>query len=78
MLTRSRSWVSLAAWSVLTATVWILFVPGQVSVGNWAWLNAGVIALALTVIVLVGQLQPTRTMSPVLNGGTNRTSPQWS
>ena len=78
MLTRSRSWVSLAAWSVLTATGWILFVPGQVSVGNWTALNAGVLALVLTVIVLVEQLQPARTMSPVLHEGTNRTSPQWS
>lgn len=76
MLTRSRSWVSLGAWS-LTATVWILFVPGQVSAGNWASLNAGGLALALTVIVLVGQLQPARTMSPVLHGGTNRTSLRW-
>lgn len=77
MLTRSRSWVSLAAWSVLAATVWILFVPGQVPVGNWASLNAGVLALALTVIVLVGQLQPARAMAPVLHEGTNRTSLQW-
>ena len=77
MLTWSRSCVSLAAWSVLMAAVWILFVPGQVSVGNWASLNAGALALTLTVIVLAGQWQPARTTSPVLQEGTNRTSLQW-
>lgn len=78
MSTWSRFRVSLATWSVLTAAVWTLFVPAPVSVGSWAWLNAGTLALGLTVIVLVGNLQPARTMSPVLPKETGRTGPRWS
>ena len=78
MLTGSRFRMSLAAWSVLTTAVWTLVVPGQTSVGSWAWLNAGILALGLTVIVLVEHLQPTRTTSPVLRKGTGGTSPRWS
>ena len=78
MSTWSRFRASLAAWSVLTAAVWILFAPAPVSVGSWAWLNAGTLALGLTVIVLVGHLQPAPTMSPVLHRATGRTGPRWS
>ena len=78
MSTWSRFQVSLAAWSVLTAAVWTLFVPASLSVGGGAWLNAGTLALGLTVIVLVGHLQPARTMSPVLHKETGRTGPRWS
>ena len=70
--------VSLAAWSGLTMAVWTLIVSGQVSVGSWAWLNAGILALGLTVIVLVGHRQPARAMSPVLRKGTGGASPRWS
>ena len=80
MSTWSRFQVSLAAWSVLTAAVWTLFVPAPVSVGGGAWLNAGTLALGLglTVIVLVGHLQPARTLSPVPHKETGRTGPRWS
>ena len=78
MSTGARFRVSLAAWSGLPMAVWTLIVPGQTSVGSWAWLNAGILALGLTVIVLAGHWQPARTMSPVLRKGTGGASPRWS
>ena len=58
---------------MLTVAAWILFVPGQGSVENWAWLNAGVLALAVTLIVFIERLQPARTTSLVLCAATDRT-----
>jgi hypothetical protein len=70
MSTRSGCREALATRLMLTVTAWILFVPGQVSVGNWAWLNAGVIALAVTFIACLDRLQPTGTTSQVLSEAT--------
>ena len=65
--------VSLATRLMLTVAAWILFVPGQVSVENWAGLNAGAIALTVTLIVCLDRLQPTGTTSQVLSEATDRT-----
>ena len=72
MATRSGCRVSLAAWFMLTVTAWARFVPDQVLVENWAWLNAGVVALAVTLIVCLDRLQPARTTSQVLAEATDR------
>ena len=73
MSTRSGCRMALATRLMLTVTAWILLVPGQVSVENWAGLNAGAIALAVTLIVCLDRLQPTGTTSQVLSEATDRT-----
>ena len=73
MSTRSGCRMALATRLMLTVTAWILLVPGQVSVENWAGLNAGAIALAVTLIVYLDRLQPTGTTSQVLSEATDRT-----
>ena len=65
--------VSLATPLMLTVAAWILFVPGQVSVENWAGLNAGAIALAVTFVCL-HRLRPTETASLVRSEATDRTA----
>ncbi len=70
MSTLSCCRVALATRLMLTVTAWTLFVPRQVAVENWAWLNAGVIALALTFIACLYRLQPTGTTSQVLSEAT--------
>lgn len=52
---------------------WILFVPGQISVENWAGLNAGAVARAVSLIVCLDRLQPAGTPSQVLSVATDRT-----
>ena len=45
---------------------WVLLVPGYITVENWVWLNAGVVAFAVTAVVLLGRLTPTLTIAEVL------------
>ena len=45
---------------------WVLFVPGYITVENWVWLNAGVVAVAVTAVVLLGRLTSTPTIAEVL------------
>ena len=64
--------VSLATRLMLPVAAWILFVPGQVSIENWAGLNAAAVALAVTLVCL-DRLQPAGTTAQVRIEATDRT-----
>ena len=58
MLTRFRRWVPVAVWLKLMVAAWVLLVTGQISAATWVWLNVGVVAVGLTVIVSLARLMP--------------------
>ncbi len=66
MATRFPRSVSITGWFTLMAVTWALAVPGHLSVSNSVWLTLGGVALALGVILLLGQMKPTQTVAQIL------------